>query len=70
MKNFKQWLKDNHGIEMPKGDIDAGWFFKLGLPMVVECVCCQMTMAVPNAYIDKEGYTYCSSCADDSERSD
>ena len=63
MKNFKQWLKDNHGIEMPKGDVDASWFAEQGLPMIVECACCQMTMAVPNAYIDDEGYTYCSGCA-------
>ena len=63
MKTFEQWLKDNRGIEMPKGDVDAGWFDEQGLPMIVECTCCQMTMALPNAYIDEDGHTYCSGCA-------
>lgn len=64
MKTFNQWLKDNRGIEMPKGDVDAGWFAEQGLPMVVECTNCKMTMALPNAYIDDDGHTYCSCCAE------
>ena len=65
MKTFNQWLKENLNCEMPEGDVvDANWFFKQGLPMIVECASCKMTMAVPNAYIDDKGYTYCSSCAE------
>ena len=63
MKSFKKWLKDNHNIEMPNGNVDAGWFAEQGLPMIVECKCCTMTMALPNAYIDSAGYTYCSDCS-------
>lgn len=63
MRTFAQWLKVKRNIEMPKGDVDAGWFFDNDLPMIVECACCQMTMALPNAYIDDEGYTYCSDCS-------
>ena len=39
------------------------WFSKHGYPMVVRCACCEMTMAIPSAWIDDEGYTYCSDCA-------
>ena len=63
MKSFVQYLKDELDEEMPKGNVDANWFINRGLPMVVECKCCQMTMALPNAFIDEEGYTYCSGCA-------
>ena len=52
-----------HGIEIPKGNISGEWFSKHGYPMVVRCSCCEMTMAIPSAYIDEEGYTYCSDCA-------
>lgn len=51
------------GIEIPKGNISGEWFSKHGYPMVVRCSCCDMTMAIPSAYIDDEGYTYCSDCA-------
>ena len=36
-----------------------------GLPMIVRCTCCETTMALPNAYIDDEGYTYCTNCKGD-----
>ena len=64
MKSFSEWLKDN-GEELPKGDISGEWFAKRGLPMIVHCTCCEMTMALPSAYISNEGYTYCSSCKGD-----
>ena len=63
MKTFSKWLKENCNCEMPKGDIDAEWFISKGLPMVVECTCCQMTMALPSAYIDGNDNIYCSACA-------
>lgn len=62
MKTFEQWLKENRNCEMPKGNVDAGWFIEHGLPMIVECSCCQMTMALPNALIDDEGNIYCHDC--------
>ena len=65
MKPFVKWLKENRNIEMPKGDVNAIWFYEHNLPMVVECKCCEMTMALPSAFIDDEGYTYCSDCKGD-----
>jgi hypothetical protein len=64
MQTFEQWLKENRQTEMPKGDVDASWFIERGLPMIVECSCCTMTMALPSAMIDDEGNIYCSSCAE------
>ena len=51
MKSFREWLKDNGG-ELPKGNISGEWFAKRGLPMIVHCTCCEMTMALPSAFID------------------
>lgn len=51
--------------EMPEGSVDAGWFIERDLPMIVECSCCGMTMALPNAYIDDEDYIYCMNCKGD-----
>lgn len=64
MKSFNEWLKEQ-GIEMPKGTINGTWFAEHGLPMIVRCTCCEMTMASPNAFIDDEGYTYCTNCKGD-----
>ena len=64
MKSFSEWLHDN-GDELPKGNISGAWFAEHNLPMIVHCTCCEMTMATPSAYIDDEGYTYCSSCKGD-----
>lgn len=65
MKTFKQWLKDKYNEEMPKGTVNAEWFFERGLPMIVECACCEMTMALPSALIDDNGKVYCSDCGGD-----
>ena len=65
MKTFEQWLKENRHCEMPKGTVNAEWFIEHGLPMIVECSCCTMTMALPNALIDDEGCVYCSTCGSD-----
>ena len=62
MKTFEQWLKDEKGIEMPKGEISGDWFAKNGLPMVVKCTNCWSTMALPSAMVDENGFTYCPSC--------
>ena len=65
MKTFAEWLKENSNEEMPKGNINGNWFAERGLPMIVHCTCCETTMALPSAYIDDEGYTYCSNCKGD-----
>ena len=65
MKSFADWLKANTNIKMPEGSVSASWFYERGLPMVVECKCCGMTMALPSAFIDEDGNIYCSSCKGD-----
>lgn len=65
MKTFTKWLKENYNEEMPKGTINESWFIERGLPMIVHCSSCEMTMALPNTYIDDKGYTYCSTCKGD-----
>lgn len=62
MKTFEEWLRENRQTEMPDGLIPESWFDEHNLPMIVQCKCCMMTMALPNAFIDDEGYTYCSDC--------
>lgn len=65
MKTFAKWLQDNCEISMPDGDINASWFFEHNLPMIVECSCCGMTMALPNAMLDDEGNIYCHNCGEE-----
>ena len=65
MKTAAQYLKDEYNIEMSKGNIDASWFQKEGLAMIVECKCCTMTMALPSAFVDDDGNIYCASCKGD-----
>lgn len=65
MKNFFEYIKTERHIAIPDGDIPGSWFFENNLPMVVSCSCCGMTMTLPSAWIDDEGYTYCSDCAED-----
>lgn len=62
MVSFSEYVKAR-GIEIPEGNISGEWFSKHGYPMVVRCSCCEMTMAIPSAWIDDEGYTYCADCA-------
>lgn len=64
MKCFSDYVKEEMGLEMPKGNIPGSWFSENHIPMVVRCACCEMTMASPSAWVDSEGYTFCSSCAD------
>lgn len=64
MKTFKQWLKDERGIEMPQGEINGNWFNQHHLPMIVQCSCCHSTMALPSAMIDTDGSIYCPSCVE------
>ena len=66
MKNFYEYAA-NRGIKVPEGNISGEWFHANHFPMVVKCYCCEMSMALPSAYIDDDGYTYCPDCAGVSE---
>lgn len=64
MKSFTDWYKDvSGGHEPPHRNIPYEWFAERNLPMIIECTCCGSTMALPNAYIDENEYTFCPSCA-------
>lgn len=64
MVSFRDYIKQRWDLQMPEGEISGAWFSDNGIPMVVRCSCCDMTMASPSAWIDDEGYTYCGTCAD------
>ena len=63
MRTAEKYIKEEMGIEFPKGNISGSWFAEHGLPMIVSCTCCESTMALPSAMIDEDGRIYCSSCA-------
>ena len=67
MKTFRAYMHDEFGVEMPHGDIPGTWFHENGIPMIVFCNCCGMTMTSPSALIDEDGCCYCSSCAGTTE---
>ena len=62
MRTVEEWLKKELDIEMPEGKINASWFIEHNLPMIVECSCCGMSMALPSAYVDDNGFIYCGEC--------
>jgi len=62
MKSFFDYVK-SQGVEIPESNIPGSWFRENGYPMVVRCFCCDMTMASPSAWIDEQGFTYCTDCA-------
>lgn len=63
MKSFYDFIREDRGFEIPEENIPGEWFAKHRLPMVVACCCCGMTMALPSAWIDDDGSTFCSDCA-------
>ena len=67
MKTFRAYILDEFGIEVPHDNISGTWFSENGIPMVVSCNCCGMTMTSPSALIDEDGCCYCSSCAGTTE---
>lgn len=63
MITFAEYVEKKTGEKMPEGNIPGSWFSEHGWPLVVRCSCCEMTMAIPSAYIDDDGYVFCSDCA-------
>lgn len=63
MKTFRNYIAENLGLEMPSGNIPGTWFSENGLPMIVACTCCGMTMCSVSARIDRDGQCYCGGCA-------
>ena len=53
MKQMKQFLEENLGINVPKDEIINGeWFEENNLPMVVSCACCGETMILFIGVVD------------------
>lgn len=63
MKTFRNFIKDEFNLEMPKDTIPESWFAENGFRMIVACARCGMTMSSPSALIDDNGQCYCSGCA-------
>lgn len=63
MESFKDYALRTRGVTMPQGTVPSTWFYENDFPMVVRCCCCDMSMALPSAWVDDQGYTYCSDCA-------
>jgi hypothetical protein len=43
--------------------ISSADFAKLGLPMIVSCQGCEMTMSFPSCYVAPDGSIYCGDCS-------
>lgn len=63
MTTFRNYIAANYGLEMPEKEVPGSWFTENGFPMIVTCKCCGMTMALPAAWIDDDGYCFCNDCA-------
>lgn len=63
MKSFFDFVRTELHTSIPEGDIPGSWFVENGVPMIVRCCCCNMTMASPSAWINEEGNVFCSDCA-------
>lgn len=70
MKQFKDWFNESQSEEkFPEtGIVNGTWFGARGIPMIVCCTCCGMTMATPSAFVNEEGETFCEDCASGSEK--
>ncbi len=62
MRTFESYVKEELGIDVPKGNIGGDWFSKNHIPMIVACTSCGMTMASPFALINRDGECFCSDC--------
>lgn len=59
-------LKATGDSETENGGWNGATFEKAGMPMVVSCTGCGMTMTSlsPTAQVDDEDYIWCKECAD------
>jgi hypothetical protein len=60
-KEFLETCAEAAGITLGN-QIPATVFAELGLPLIVACTCCGMTMCFPSCVIDDDNYVYCSDC--------
>ena len=64
LTSVRNYLIQKMDIEMPWDNIPGSWFSENGLPMIVRCTCCDMTMALPSAFVDYDtDEIFCYGCA-------
>ena len=62
MRTVKQYILEEMGIKMPKGEIPESWFKENNLPMEVYCACCGVKMELPLAMVEDGGLVFCKKC--------
>ncbi|MCK9477825.1 MAG: hypothetical protein M0R46_18070 [Candidatus Muirbacterium halophilum] len=65
MKSGMEILKERaeeKNVELTK-EIPASVFSQLGLPLIVACTGCGMTMCFPSCYVDENDFLWCGCCA-------
>lgn len=62
MRTSEQYILEEMGIEMPKGEISESWFKENNLPMKVYCACCGIEMELQSAMVEDGGLVFCKKC--------
>ena len=62
MRTVKQYILEEMGIEMPKGEIPESWFKENNLPKEIYCVCCGVKMELQSAMVEDGGLVFCKKC--------
>lgn len=63
-RTFTEFCEERK-IGLPETNVyPSAWFRKNGLPMIVACKSCEMTMGLPSALLDENNNTYCTECAE------
>ena len=58
MRTAEQYILEEMGIEMPKGEIPENWFKENNLPMKVYCACCGTEMELQSAMVEDGGLVF------------
>jgi hypothetical protein len=66
MKTGREVMAE-YGIPEDQQRVEASEFAKAGLPMIVACYGCDMTLCIANCLLDDDGRFWCKSCAEDLE---
>lgn len=62
MRTVKQYILEEMGIEMPKGEIPESWFKENNLPKEIYCACCGIKMELQLAMVEDGGLVFCKKC--------
>lgn len=70
MKDMMDEIADralDRGVEIPE-QLTMEFLESLGIPLVVACTACDMTMVCGSAKISEDGHFWCGSCAEAMEQ--